>query len=77
MDEYKNIRNRWKEYCIKRGLTEGEATYVINRLTNNIRKYDNVTGINFSIDEDREIEYWQDSFELYSGKKIIIGFYGD
>jgi hypothetical protein len=38
VDEYKGYRENIKNECMEQGFTEGEATYVVNRISNVMRR---------------------------------------
>lgn len=80
-DFYKEYREKWRTSLVKRGLTQHEADYVINRMTNAIRKHGgqfaSISGLDISIDDDRDVRPEQDVFKLNCGKEIRIGFDAD
>lgn len=80
-DFYREYREKWRTSLIKRGLTQSESDYVINRMCNAIRKYGgefaSISGLNISINNDRDVRPEKDVFKLNCGKEIRIGFDAD
>ena len=72
---YQKIYESNIKSLMNRGLTKGEAKYVINRLTNKVRKHKGWNAYNekISIDDDIEVDNKVDKFVLKSGKVVTIG----
>ena len=72
---YKKIYETNIKMLMNRGLTKGEANYVINRLTNKVRQHKGWNAYNekISIDDDIEVNNKIDKFVLKNGRIITIG----
>ena len=76
VDEYKVCRENIKNECIKKGFTKDEATYVVNKISNTMRKSTkgwNAYNFWYEINEKSSKNVGEEII-LKSGKIVRFGF---